>query len=305
MSIDYEVREHIAYITLNKPEKANILDREHIDLITQAWKDAWEDRDARVVIITGAGDRHFCAGHDLQVPEGVSDADLEFNRARMAFWPPAGYVNGTPMGADGHMGDHFPQIWKPVIGAVNGWAAGAGLILTLGCMDIRLACADHARFKFGLFRLGGLGGAPAATLLLKQLRYIDAMDFLLSDDGVDAAEALRIGLINESVPHDQLLSRAEEIAREIVAMPPIAVRMMKEFANRFRDVPFDQLWQVQALMTTMLGHMTTDGDEGISAFNEKRPANYTGALRRRGEPFAEPSPQDWERLDDLRRRRIY
>lgn len=305
MSIDYAVREHIAYITLNKPEKANILDREHIDLITQAWKDAWEDREVRVIIITGAGDRHFCAGHDLQVPEGVSAEDREFNRAYMQFWPPAGSVNGTPIGADGHMGDHYPQIWKPVIGAVNGWAAGAGLILTLACMDIRVACAEHARFKFGLFRLGGLGGAPAATLVLRQLRYIDAMKFLFHDEGVDAREAFDIGLINEAVPCDQLLPRAEAIAREIVAMPPVAVRMMKEFANRYADTPFDQKWQIQAMTTTLLYQMTADTDEGIAAFNEKRPAHYTGATRHRGDPFAPPSPEDWERLDDLRRRQIW
>ena len=304
MAIDYEVRDHIGYITLNMPEKANILDRDTSDQITQAWKDAWNDREVRVVIITGAGKRHFCAGHNLQVPEGVSQEDREFNRSYGAFWPPAGSVNGTPIGADGHMGDHYPQIWKPVIAAVNGWAAGAGLYLTLGCTDIRLACAEHARFKFALLRLGGLGGGPGASLLLKQLRYIDAMKMLLTDQEVDAAEAVRIGLVNESVPCDDLMTRAEEIAREIVAMPPVAVRMMKEFANRFRDMPFDQLWQVQHLMTTMLQNMTTDGEEGRLAFNEKRPANYTGALRRRGEPFSEPSPEDWERLDDLRRRRI-
>ncbi len=304
MAIDYEVRDHIGYITLNMPEKANILDRDTSDQITQVWKDAWTDRDVRVVIITGAGKRHFCAGHNLQVPEGVTAEDREFNRVYSAFWPPAGSVNGTPVGLDGHRGDHYPQIWKPVIAAVNGWAAGAGLYLTLGSTDIRVACAEHARFKFALLRLGGLGGGPGATLLLKQLRYIDAMKMLLTDQEVDAAEAVRIGLINEAVPCEDLMTRAEELAREIVAMPPVAARMMKEFANRFGDMPFDQMWQVQHLMTTMLSNMTTDGEEGRIAFNEKRPANYTGALRRRGEPFAQPTPEDWERLDDLRRRRI-
>ena len=304
MAIDYEVRDHIGYITLNMPEKANILDRETSDQITQAWKDAWEDREVRVVILTGTGDRHFCAGHNLQPPRGVSEEDREFIRTYRALWPPPGSVNGTPTGADPHLGDHYPQIWKPVIAAVNGWAAGAGLYLTLASTDIRIACEQHARFKFALLRLGGLGGGPGATLLLRQLRYIDAMKMLLTDQEVGAAEALRIGLINEVVPHENLLTRAEEIAREIVAMPPVAVRMMKEFANRFRDVPFDQAWQVQHMMTTMLGYMTADGEEGRLAFLEKRPANYTGAMRRRGEPFSDPSPEDWERLDDLRRRRI-
>ena len=305
MAVDYEVRNNTAYITINSPEKANILDRTNSDLITQAWKDAWHDRDVRVVIVTGAGDRHFCAGHNLQPPEGVSAEDREFNRIYRSIWPEAGTVNGTPIGVDPHMGDHYPQIWNPVIGAINGWAAGAGLYLTLGCTDIRLACKEHARFKFALLRLGGLGAGPGATLLLRHLRYHDAMKMILTDQEVDAEEALRIGLINEVVPHDQLMSRADELAQEIAAMPPVAARMMKEFANRFGDMPFDQAWQVQNMMTAMLGQMTTDGDEGRDAFNEKRPANYTGGLRRRGEPLPEPSPEDWERLDDLRRRRVF
>jgi enoyl-CoA hydratase/carnithine racemase len=305
MAIDYEVREHIGYITLNMPEKANILDHETSDQISQAWKEAWEDREVRVVILTGTGDRHFCAGHNLQQVPGVSQSDREFNMAYRTFWPEAGTVHGTKVGADPHMGDHYPQIWKPVIAAINGWAAGAGLYLTLGSTDIRIASAEHARFKFALLRLGGLGGGPGATLLLQQLRYIDAMKMLLTDQEVDAAEALRIGLVNEVVPHAQLMARAEEIARQIVAMPPVAARMMKEFANRFRDLPFDQKWHVQNLMTSLLQNMTNDGEEGRRAFNEKRPANYTGQLRARGEPFPEPSPEDWERLDDLRRRRVY
>jgi enoyl-CoA hydratase/carnithine racemase len=300
MAIRYETRDHIAYITIDNPEHANALDRRTANALAEAWRNVWEDRAVRVAIITGAGDRHFSAGHNLTRPDGISAEEQEYLRVQRVFWPAAGTVNGTKTGVDGSMGDHYPRVWKPVIAAVNGWAAGAGLYLILASTDIRVACAEHARFKFALLSQGWLGAGPGATLLTRQLGYADAMRILLTDEPVDATEALRIGLINEVAPHERLIDRAEEIARRIVALPPVAVRMMKEFAIRYREVPFDQAWQVQNLMNTMLIHLTTDGEEGRRAFNEKRPPDFTGQLRRRGEPFTDPSPEDWERLDRLR-----
>jgi enoyl-CoA hydratase/carnithine racemase len=300
MGIDYAVSDGIASITIDNPERANILDHETSKELAEAWRQVWEDRAVRVAIITGSGDRHFCAGHNLAPRPGVTPEESEFLRTQRIFWPGAGTVNGTPTGVDGHMGDHYPQIWKPVISAVNGWAAGAGLYLVLASTDIRLACAEHARFKFALLSQGWLGAGPGATLLMRQLRHADAMRILLTDEPVDAQEALRIGLVNEVVPHDRLLARARELAAHIASMPPIAVRMLKEFAIRYRDIPFDQAWQVQHLMNDMLIQLTTDGEEGRAAFNEKRPPNFTGGLRRRGEPYDEFSPEQWERLDRIR-----
>ncbi len=301
MSIDYETRDHIAYITINNPDRANVLDRRHSGELSEAWKQVWEDREVRVAIITGAGDRHFCAGHDISPREGVTAEQSEFLRTQRIFWPRAGTVNGATIGVDGHMGDHYPQIWKPVIAAINGWAAGAGLYLTLASTDIRLACAEHGRFKFALLSQGWVGSGPGATLLTRQIPYVDAMRMLLSDEPMGAEEAARIRLINEAVPHEDLMTRAEEIARQIVGMPPVAVRMMKEFIIRYRDVPFDQAWQAQHMMNDMLIHMTADGEEGRRAFNEKRPPDFTGQLRTRGEPFAEPSAEEWERLEEIRK----
>ena len=300
MAIRYRTHEHIAYITIDSPDRANALDRPTSDALADAWRRVWEDRDVRVAIITGTGDRHFSAGHNLARPAGMTAEEQEFLRTQRVFWPEAGTVNGTKTGVDGRMGDHYPRIWKPVIAAVNGWAAGAGLYLMLASTDIRVASTEHARFKFALLSQGWLGAGPGATLLTRQLRYADAMRILLTDEPFDAAEALRIGLVNEVVPHERLLARAEEIAHGIVALPPVAVRMMKEFAIRFREVPFDQAWQVQNLMNTLLIQMTADGEEGRRAFNEKRPPNFTGKLRRRGEPFVEPTTEDWERFDRLR-----
>jgi enoyl-CoA hydratase/carnithine racemase len=301
MAIDYEKRDGVAYITLNNPEKANILDKKTSDDISEAWIDLWEDREVRCAILTGKGDRHFCGGHNLQPRPELSEEEREYLKAQKIFWPLAGTVHGTPTGVDGRMGDHYPRVWKPVIAAVNGWAAGAGLYILLASTDIRIASAEHARFKFALLSQGWLGHGPGASLLAKQLRYIDAMKILLTDEPFGAEEALRIGLINEVVPHDQLLARAEKMARQIVEMPPVAVRMMKEFVVRFGDLPTDQAWHVQNLINTLLIQTTADGEEGRRAFNEKRPPNFTGALRQRGEPFAEIAEEDFERLDEIYR----
>lgn len=301
MAIDYEKRDGVAYITLNNPAKANILDKATSDDISAAWIDLWEDRDIRCAILTGKGDKHFCGGHNLSPRPDLSEDERERLRTERIYWPLAGTVHGTPTGVDGRMGDHYPRVWKPVIAAVNGWAAGAGLYILLSSTDIRIASAEHARFKFALLSQGWLGHGPGASLLTKQLRYIDAMKILLTDDPFDAAEALRIGLINEVVPHDQLLERAEKIARHIVTLPPVAVRMMKEFVVRFGDLPTDQAWHIQNLVNSMLIQTTVDGEEGRAAFNEKRPPNFTGALRKRGEPFADISDEDAARLEEIYR----
>ena len=301
LAIDYEKRDGVAYITFNNPDKANILDKATSDEISEAWIDLWEDRDIRCAILTGAGDRHFCGGHNLATRPDLTEEDREYLRTNRLFWPLAGTVHGQKTGVDGRSGDHYPRVWKPVIAAVNGWAAGAGLYTLLTSTDIRIASAEHARFKFALLSQGWLGHGPGASLLIKQLRYIDAMKLLLTDEPIDAAEALRIGLVNEVVAHAELMERAETIARQIVKLPPVAVRMMKEFVVRFGDLPTDQAWHVQTLINSLLIQTTADGEEGRAAFNEKRAPDFTGALRQRGEPWPELTEEEARRLDEAYR----
>lgn len=301
MPLDYEKRDGVAYITLNNPAKANILDKQMSDDISAAWVDLWEDREVRCAIVTGAGDRHFCGGHNLAPRPELTDEDREYLRTQRIYWPLAGTVHGQKTGVDGRMGDHYPRVWKPVIAAVNGWAAGAGLYMVLASTDIRLASQENAKFKFGLTSQGWLGHGPGASLLIKQLRYIDAMKMLLTDEPVLADEALRIGLINEVVPHEKLMERAEEMAAKIVKMPPVAVRMMKEFVVRFGDMPTDQAWHVQNLINNLLIQTTMDGEEGRRAFNAKEEPHFTGTLRRRGEPWPELTEEEAKRLDEAYR----
>ena len=301
MGVLYEKKGHIAYITINNSAKANILDRATSDEMAQAWKDVWDDPDVRVAILTGTGDRHFCAGHNLETRPDITPEERERVRTENIFWPPSGTVNGSRFGVDGSLGDHYPQIWKPVIGAINGWAAGAGFYLMLTSTDIRLACEEHARFKFALLSQGWVGHGPGATYLTRQVSYADSMKILLSDEPFDAKEALRMNLINEVVSHDNLMQRAEEIASQVAAMPPLAVRMMKEFVIRFRDIPVSEAWRVQTLMNTLLTQMTTDGDEGRKAFVEKRPPNFTGGIREKGDPFPDLDDAQRARLDEVKK----
>ena len=304
MAVDYLKRDGIGYVTINNPAKANILDRQTSNDISEIWKDMWEDPDVRAVILTGVGDKHFCAGHNLDSRPDITAGERERIRAENIFWPLAGTVNGARIGADGRLGDHYPQIWKPVIGAINGWAAGAGFYLMLTSTDIRLASRENAKFKFALLTQGWVGSGPGATYLTRQVSHADAMKILLTDEPFDADEALRMNLINEVVPHAELITRAEEIASGIVKMPPLAVRMMKEFVIRFGDIPITEAWRVQTLMNALLTQLSADGEEGRRAFLEKRAPEFTGSILQKGEAYESLTEEERARLDEIRREQL-
>ena len=135
----------------------------------------------------------------------------------------------------------------------------------------------------------------------RQINYVDAMKILLTDEPFGAEEALRIGLVNEVVPHARLMERSQEIADSIAAQPPLATRMMKELVIRFGEMQTDEAWRVQTLMNQLLTSLTTDGEEGRAAFLEKRKPNFTGGMRKKGEPFPELSPAERARIDELKR----
>ncbi len=284
MGIIYEKRDHIAFVTIDAPDKANTVGGEMGAELTEAWRDVWDDGDVRVAIITGTGDRFYSAGHRIgnrpveePPPEEKAKEEEPPRKGDAFFWPKSDNVTrfGTYGSATaGH--DGYPKIWKPVIAAINGWVAGWAFGHMLASTDIRIACEEHGRFKYGLLSLGGVGGTPIPTLLPRQVAYADAMRILLTDEPFDAKEALRINLINEVVSHDQLMSRAEEIATHIAKLvPPAAVRMIKEFVSRYRDVPEAEAWRVQGLIGHLVNTLTDDQAEGRAAFREKRAPNFT------------------------------
>ncbi len=301
MTIQYETEDQIAVITIANERKANTLDKDHAVELGRAWINAWEDRNVRAIVITGEGDRHFCGGHDLSLRDDVTEAERHFLSLERIFRPPAGYINGMQTGIDGGMADHFPRIHKPVIAAVNGWAVGAGLYLLLASTDIRIAASGQANFRFGLISRGWVGAGPGATLLLKQLRYADAMKMLLADETVDAEEAVRIGLVNEAVTPDQLMPHALETAHRIAQLPPLATIKMKEFVHRFGDLPVEQAWNVQALINFLLLQTTQDAQEGRNSFLERRDPNYTGEYLGLEGFYENASEEERARLDELKR----
>ncbi len=276
----FEKKEAIAYLTIDNPEKANVMDSQVMEEMGEAYRDFWQDRDMKVMILTSVGDRHFSAGHNIQPPPpGKSYEDARHEQAENFFWPRAGTVNGRDIVVFGG-GVDFPRIWKPIISAINGWAAGAGLYMLLNTVDIRIACQEHARFYFALLsNRGGIGSGPSATHLIRQLNYAHAMKMLLTDEPIDAKEAERIGLIYEAVPHEQLMTRCEELARRICELPPVAVRMLKEFAIKSRDLPEQAAWDMQYNLNFMVNQMTKDSDDATPAFLEKRKRNVTGQTR--------------------------
>lgn len=275
----YEKKGHIAYLTINNPEKANVLDQVVIEEMGVSWKDYWEDREMRCLILTSVGDRHFSAGHNIQPPPpGTTEEQRHLQMIERFVYPPAGTVNGARVNVV-NGGYEFPQIYKPVVAAINGWAAGAGLYTTLTTADIRIGCREHARFFYAFTsNLGGIGSGPAATRVMKQLNYAHAMKFLLMDEPVDAEEAVRIGLINEAVPHDQLMARAEQIAQKIASQPPIAVRFLKELLIRGQDLNQDQAWHLQWLYNHLASIHSEDAYDAAAAFREKRPRRITGKV---------------------------
>lgn len=301
MQVQLEIADHIATITIDNPNRANVITHEMARELDVAWRTCQDDHNVRAVVLTGSGDRHFSAGHDLRQPDGISADELELMGLERTFRPLSGTANGFRTGADPTMADHFPRLTKPVVAAVNGVAVGAGLYVLLASTDIRIAARGRAAFKFGLVSRGWIGAGPSATLLLKQLRYVDAMRMLLEDPTIDADEAVRIGLVNEAVEPSELMQRARAVALTLASQPIHAVRYIKEFAHKFAELPAEQAWRVQTLMNDLLLHNTADGREGRAAFMEKRQPEWTGDYTGTKARASELSDAERKRLDDLRR----
>lgn len=255
----FEVNEGIATITLNRPEKKNAFTTEML----YAWGDALlecaERDDVKVVVLTGAGDA-FCSGGDVgNIKERGQDSAYQ---RKMAL---ANRVHRIPL--------IMHSFEKPVIVAVNGVATGAGMDMAL-MGDIRVA-ASSARFAETYIRIGIFSGDGGAWYLPRLIGTSKALDLLLTGRFIDAAEAETMGLVSRVVPDDQLMTSTYELARQIAAQPPIAVRMMK------RAVYQAQTTDLRTHLDMASSHMaaifsTEDHKEAVSAFQEKRKPIFTG-----------------------------
>jgi enoyl-CoA hydratase/carnithine racemase len=252
------VEGHVATITLNRPERRNALNYRAYDELEQAFRTASADRDVRAVIVTGA-DPAFCSGDDV----------AEIMAGHKAFSAQAAPAKSRPTPA----AMAALECAKPLIAAVNGAAVGWGMELALFA-DIRIA-SEKARFaelfvKRGLVcDVGGFYRLPAVVGPAK------AAELLFTGEVIDAAEALRIGLVSEVTPHDGLLPRAMAMAAKIAANPPLAVQALKVGLTRtaYGDPQEIGAWAIETIRALM---RTEDHKEGVASFLEKREPHFQG-----------------------------
>lgn len=258
MSIDFDLDETgIATITINRPERMNALDGDHYRGLSQAWTRVRDDDAVRCAIVTGAGERSFCAGADIKETIGRK-AELK------DLW----------LTQQDQLLNRGLEIWKPVIAAVNGYCLGGGVTLLLAT-DIRVA-VPHAEFAMAEVKRGVVAGAGGTQRIMRQLPHAIAMEFLLTGDRIGAAQAERWGLVNAVVPPADLLPAARRYAERIVANAPLAVQATKELALRSRDASLADGLRMEQLVNTLLEQTSLDVQEGRAAFIEKRDPRFRG-----------------------------
>jgi len=253
VKVGFEVKDHVATITLNRPEKHNAMDGEMYAAISSHLSEIDSNDEIWVGVITGTGDKAFTAGADLVGMHGTAEkAEVGWSSPR-----PTRFDLGL-------------EVQKPLIAAVNGYCLAGGLELALVC-DIRIA-SETAQFGCPEVKWNLLHGY-GAQLLPRIVGTSNAMYLLLTGQFIDAVEALRIGLVNEVVPPDRLMRRAYQLAAIICENGPMAIRMTKELALRSRDLSIpDGIRLYQAL--NRLVELSDDLEEGTRAFAEKRKPEF-------------------------------
>lgn len=258
MAILYEKKGRIAYVTINRPDALNAIDPETNDELRTAFHDFRDDPDLHVAIFTGAGERAFCSG-----------ADLKTLIPHMSTLAKEGRLSSFSLGGITRDFD----CWKPIIGAINGYALAGGLELALAC-DLRVA-AESARFGQPEVRWALIPGAGGTQRLPRALPMARAMELILMATQLSAQEALQLGLVNRVVPREQVLTAAEEMANALLEMGPLALRLAKQAAYQGLDMTLDQGLDLEMQLFRQ-SLLSDDAQEGPRAFAEKRTPEYTG-----------------------------
>ena len=257
----FEIRDKVAYITINRPEVRNCLGPFVSWELSQHFDEVERNDDIWIAVLTGAGDKAFSAGMDLkfhQVRAKMSEEEvadlhkkLEETRSFITRW-------------------HFP---KPVIARVNGYALGGGLELALAC-DIVVA-AEHAELGLPEPKRGLVAGGAGVHRLPRQIGLKPAMGYMLTGRHMPARRAYELGLVNDVVPYDKLDETVDGYVKDILACAPLSVRATKEMVMRGLDYPlheaFDKVYQWEKRRQS-----SPDAIEGPRAFAEKRKPNWTG-----------------------------
>jgi len=248
------IEDNIAIVTINRPEVLNAIDKETWRLIRDNFEALDKNNEVRVIIITGAGNKAFVAGADLnslKVRTVLQTMDSE-NSAVVRL---------------------IENVNKPTIAAINGYCLGGGCEISMAC-DIRIAC-DIAKLGQTELNVGILPGAGGTQRLRNLVGQGKAMEMILTGDLISAEEACRIGLVNKVVPLENLMEEAKKIAKKIAAKSPVAVKLAKKAVQNGSDLPIDIGLYIEVLSQSVM-FSTNDHLEGINAFLEKRKPNYTG-----------------------------
>lgn len=249
--VEYEVRNHVATLVLNRPEALNALSPAMGEQLREALVSFVDDDDAWVCVMTGTG-RSFCAGRDIkaQVDAGETKT-MEYSRQRNLFL--------------------LPDTNKPMIAAINGFAMGAGWYMALGC-DIRIA-AESAQFGMAEIPTGLLG--PYWFSAVESLPWCIGAELTLIGDRIDAQRAYQYGLVNEVVPDDQLMETAQRWADRFLALPPQHVQKTKALMRSMRVMPESDMIEREYEVREHLNSLS-DTMEAARAFAEKRTGVYSG-----------------------------
>ncbi len=251
-----EIRDGIAFLTINRPDKLNALNDQVVAELHQAAAAIKADAAVRGVILTGAGPKAFVAGADIGdlAKQGVLDGrQRALNGQQMLF--------------------ALERLGKPVLAAVNGFALGGGCELAMAC-HIRIA-SENARFGQPEVNLGITPGYGGTQRLPRIVGKGNALYMLLSAEHVNAQDALRMGLVSKVVPQDQLMAEAEKLMRTIVAKGPAALALTMEAVDRGMETTLEEGLRIEADAFGLVAS-TQDMKEGLTAFLEKRPAKFEG-----------------------------
>ena len=249
----YDVEDSIALVTVNRPEKLNPL---NIDTLDACFSDIASDAGVKAVILTGAGEKAFVAGADINQLTELSA------------------LGGQQWGLRGQqVFSKIENLTKPVIAAVNGYALGGGLELAMSC-HIRIA-SDNAKLGQPEVKLGIVPGYGGTQRLPRLVGKGLALEMILTGDPVSAEEAGRIGLVNRVVPREELIPAARRIASRILENGPAAVALCLQAVNRGMEIPLDAALTFEASQFG-LSCATEDIREGTRAFLEKRKADFKG-----------------------------
>jgi enoyl-CoA hydratase len=249
----YEQDDRVVTLTHNRPDQHNAINSTMAGELHHAWQRFRDDDEAFVLVITGAGETTFSAGWDLQDASELAElGDFDrFRRELYTFPGPCGYTRRV-------------DVFKPVIAAVNGYAFAAGLETAL-LADIRIA-AENAEFGALERRWNIVGGDGMTVRLPLVVGFAKAMELIITGRRVDVREAERIGLVNEVVPRGRALARAQELAREIAALPQGAIRSDKESVMRGVGRPFEERLRIEAEMAISMFMRRDSHTIGAAAF---------------------------------------